>query len=125
MSIDKANSYKINTLNFSSNNKMLSKAISVFYKCNKLRYLKNFIIEYLLNQISAKAGIREYNEKAVSILIAEFFQLDKWETFMALDSTKLTRRQKRKALKALLVIKQKWDMSIKGRTYANGRKQRE
>ena len=59
---------------------------------NEPRYLKNFITGYLLNQILVKAAIREYNEKAVSVLIAEFLQLDKRETFIALDPIKLTKR---------------------------------
>ena len=70
----------------------------------------------------AKASIREYSEKAVSALIAKFLQLDKRETFIALDLIILTKRQKRKALKALLVIKQKRDLSIKERTCADKRK---
>ena len=55
--------------------------------------------------MSTKASIREYGEKAVSALMAKFLKLGEQETFIALDSSKLTRRQKRKALKILSVIK--------------------
>ena len=45
-----------------------------------------------MNNILAKAIIIEYGEKVVSTLIAKFLQLDERETFMALDSIKLTKR---------------------------------
>lgn len=80
---------------------------------------------YLLNQMLAKASIREYGEKAVSALMAKFLQLDERETFIALDPMKLIKRQKRKALNVFSVIKQKRDLSIKERTCTNRRKEKE
>ena len=47
----------------------------------------------------AKAGIREYGEKVVSALIAEFLQLDERETFMALDPMKLPKGNREKILR--------------------------
>ena len=101
---------------------MLSKVFSMLYKKNEPSHLENFMTGYLLNQMSVKAGIKVYGKKAVTVLMAEFLQLDERETFMALDPMKFIKRQKRKALKALSVIKQKRDLSIKRGICANGQK---
>ena len=45
-------------------------------------------------------------------------------TFIAIDASKLTRKQKKKALRTLSIIKGKRDSTIKGRTCTDGRKQR-
>ena len=46
-------------------------------------------------------------------------------TFLATDSKKLARIQKKKALKALLMVTEKRDESLKGRTCADSHKQRQ
>ena len=53
-------------------NGMLKEAVDVLKQRNEPRYLENFIVGYLLNQISAKRGIKKHGEKAVETLLKEF-----------------------------------------------------
>ena len=74
--------------------------------------------------MSAKEGIQQYRNRAVKTLLNEFMQLDDMDTFIGTDPKKLTRTQKKKALKALSMITEKRDKSLKGRTCADRKKQR-
>ena len=93
---DKARDFSRFSLESSS--EMLSKVIAILYKRNRQKYLENFIIEYLLNQISTKTVIKIFGRKAVIALMAEFLQLDDRETFLVIYIIKLTKRQKRERL---------------------------
>ena len=75
--------------------------------------------------ISAKGGIRKYGDKAVEALLKEFVQLNDKDTFIATDPKNLTESQKKKSLKALSIITEKRDESLKGRFCADGHKQRQ
>ena len=70
--------------------------------------------------MSVKAGIRQYGNRAVDALLKEFMQLNDMDTFLGIDPKKLTRAQKKKALKALSMITEKRDKSLKGRACADG-----
>ena len=55
--------------------------------------------------MSAKAGIRKHSDKTVTALLKEFVQLNDEETFEATNPKNLTRLQRKKALKALSIVK--------------------
>ena len=57
-------------------------------------------------------------------LFEEFAQLHDKRVFRAIKASDLTNDQKRDALRAINLIKEKRDGRLKGRTCADGRKQR-
>jgi len=78
----------------------------------------------LLTQMSAKQGIKEFGERAVEALLKEFSQLDRKDVLDPIAFGELTRDQRKNALRAISLIKEKRDGRIKGRTVADGRPQR-
>ena len=84
-------------------------------------------LKVLFTQMTAKAGIKKHGEIAIAALMKEFKQLvvgamegkPVVEAVMAGD---LSNKDKREALEAVNLIKEKRDGSIKGRTCANGAK---
>lgn len=77
-----------------------------------------------LTQMSAVKGIRIFGERELEAMVAEYEQLNTLEVFTPVDATKLTWEQKKQALNALDLIKLKRSGKVKGRTVADGRKQR-
>ena len=102
---------------------MLKEAVHIVKIRNNIRYLENYIVGFLL--ISAKEGIWQYENRAADAILKEFTQLDDIDTFLGTDLKKLTRTQKKKALKALSIITEKRNKLLKGRTYTDGYKQRQ
>ncbi|KAG7347353.1 reverse transcriptase RNA-dependent DNA polymerase [Nitzschia inconspicua] len=82
------------------------------------------IVGYMMTQMTASAGIKKHGQAAVDALFREFAQLDDKTVFEVLDSRTLTREQRRAALRAVNLIKEKRDGSIKGRSCADGRPQK-
>ena len=77
-----------------------------------------------LTQMSASKGIKMFGEKALEAMIAEYEQLDQLQVFTPVDAHKLTWEEKKNALNAIDLIKLKRTGKLKGRTVADGRKQR-
>jgi hypothetical protein len=77
-----------------------------------------------LTQMSANAGLKKHGRKAEEALLAEFTQLEDLNVYEPLDPNKLTSEQKRGALRAINLIKEKRCGRLKGRTVADGRPQR-
>ena len=75
-------------------------------------------------QMSEKAGIKKFGRRAEEALMTEFAQLQDLTVFEGLDPSTLTSEQRRSALRAINLIKEKRDGRIKGRTVADGRPQR-
>ena len=82
------------------------------------------LVEVCFTQMSAKAGIKKHGDKAIMALFSEFAQLHDKKVMKAIRASDLTRDQRKHALHAINVIKEKRDGKIKGRTCADGRKQR-
>jgi hypothetical protein len=78
----------------------------------------------IMMQMTAKAGIKKHGQVAIDALFKEFSQLHNLKVFRGQDAKGLTRAQKKAALCAINVIKEKRCGKIKGRTVANGRAQR-
>jgi len=81
---------------------------------------KRLVFEKILTQMTAKAGIKMYGEKAEQALMQEFAQLEELGVFLAKNEKELTREQKGDALRAINLITEKRDGRIKGRTVADG-----
>ena len=78
----------------------------------------------LLNQMSAKDSVAKHVDKAIKVSCNEFLQLYYVEVFALMHKNKLTKKQVKDTLKAILLIKEKQDETLKGRTYTDGSKQR-
>jgi hypothetical protein len=86
--------------------------------------VQKYVTGFVMMQMTAKAGIKKHGQVAVDALFDEFLQLHDLGVFQALDPTKLPRAQKKGALRAINVIKEKRCGKIKGRTVADGSAQR-
>ena len=79
----------------------------------------------ILTQMQATLGFKLFGEKAFASIVKELKQLKYGpmpgkQVIMAIDPDMLSLEQKRRALNAVNLIKQKIDGSIKGRTCADG-----
>jgi len=86
--------------------------------------------DVMFTQMSAKKGIKMFGERAIAALLKEYNQMDKGPmpgkpVFGAVDYHTLSEQEKKEALEAVNLIKEKRDGKIKGRTCANGSKQRQ
>ena len=82
------------------------------------------IFGFVMNQMTAKAGLRKHGRDAEEALMKEFAQLEDLSVYESVDPSTLTAQQKSEALRSLNLIKEKRDGQLKGRTVADGRPQR-
>ena len=82
------------------------------------------VCAYVFMQMSAEAGIKRYGQKAIDALYKEFAQLNELSVFEAVCASDLTDQQRRDTLPSINLIKEKRCGKIKGRSVADGRKQR-
>ena len=75
-------------------------------------------------QMSAKKAIETYRERAVATIFKEYFQLHEISVLRSTNPDKLTPLEKKDLLRAVNLIKEKLCGKIKGRTCADGQKQR-
>jgi hypothetical protein len=83
-----------------------------------------YTFAHVMTQMSAKAGICKHGKDAKAALMAELAQLEDLSVYQSVDPTKLTREQRMAALRAIILIKEKRDGRLKGRTVTDGRSQR-
>jgi hypothetical protein len=83
-----------------------------------------YIRGFIMTQMAAKAGIKKHGQVAIDTLSQEFLQSRDLGVFQGQHAGKLTKAQKRGALRAISVIKEKRCGRIKGHTVADGRPQR-
>ena len=79
----------------------------------------------ILTQVSAKAGIQKHGKSAIDALYDEIFQLDDKAVCEGVMVSDMKPQQKRKALRAINLIKHKRCGKLKGRTVADGSTQRD
>jgi Reverse transcriptase (RNA-dependent DNA polymerase) len=102
---------------------------------NSTKFAMDFVLAHVTSQMSQDAGIkktqmsfkeglRRYGKAAETALMKEFAQLEDLEVYEAVDSRSLTTDQRRAALRAINLIKEKRSGVLKGRTVADGRAQR-
>ena len=85
---------------------------------------EQYIFGFVMNQMTAKAGIRKHGKAAETALMKEFAQLEDLSVYESIDVKTLTIKQRAAALRAINLIKEKRDGQLKGRTVADGRPQR-
>jgi len=100
-----------------------------FLSINNRKGLLRKAIGIILAQMSAEKGIKTFGHRAVAAMIKELKQLDDGpmpgkRAVCPIDPDSLTKDQKSMALEAVNLIQEKRDGRIKGRTCANGAKQR-
>ena len=104
--------------------KWLAEGLSKLHNENDPKELFHYITGYLLNQMPAKVSIKKLGSKAEEALHKEFLQQHNTNTFTPIFERELSPEQIKNILDAISIIKEKRDGSIKGRTCANGKKQR-
>ena len=86
----------------------------------QMQSVRKAIIGIMFTQMSAQKGIKKHGQAALDALKKEFLQFKALDVLEPLDAFTMTDEQKREALRALSVIKEKRDGTIKGRTCADG-----
>jgi len=97
------------------------------YKSRSVNFHMNRATGVLFTQMSAKRGIKKFGERAVAAMIKEFKQIHEepmpGKPFVRpVDPHTLSFEQKKQALEAVTLIKEKRSGKLKGRTCANGKK---
>ena len=82
------------------------------------------IVTSVMTQLSMKAGLRAWGEKALSAVKSDMKQLYSRNTFRPKHWKDLTATQRLTVLESHLFLKEKRDGAVKGRTVAGGIKQR-
>ena len=75
-------------------------------------------------QLMEHEGIAKHGEKTVRALMKEYAQLDEFNVFKPLDASSHTEEEKVGSLRALNLLKEKRDGTLKGRTCVDKRPQR-
>jgi hypothetical protein len=90
----------------------------------KAGLLYSTAVRLCFNQMTASKGIKLYGAKAVAAMFKEYKQLDDFKVLGRLNPESLQHDQKRKALRAVNLIKLKHCTKMKGRTCADRSSQR-
>ena len=75
-------------------------------------------------QYSYKQGLKKFGDKGQEAAVAEMKQLHGRECFKPIHINELDHNARRKAMESLMLLTEKRDGRIKGRTVADGSKQR-
>jgi hypothetical protein len=102
----------------------LREAVEGFMASGSKAEVHNYISGFIMTQMSAKAGIKKHGQVAIDALCQEFLHLHDLGVFEGQRVSALTKEQRKTALRAISVIKEKRCGRIKGRTVADGRPQR-
>ena len=81
-------------------------------------------VNVMFTQMTAAKGIKLFGERAIAAMFKEYNQLNDMGVFGIVNPDSLSVEQKKKALRAINLIKEKRCGRIKGRTVADGRPQR-
>ena len=81
------------------------------------------LVHIAQTQLSMKSGLIKYKQKVRASATKDFLQLHMWESFGPLRYEDMIEEQKKYALEMLMFIKEKCDVTIKAREWADGRKQ--
>jgi hypothetical protein len=107
-----------------SNKPSLREAVEEMNRSGSNTKVLDYITGFIFTQMSDKAGIRKHGKVAIDVLYQEFLQLHDLDVFKGHHAKNRTKDQRKGALRAISVIKEKRCGKIKGRTIADGRPQR-
>ena len=82
--------------------------------------MQKLSVDVKFDQTTAKKGIKKHGESAVAATYKEYTQLEDKKVMGVLKPESLTRSQKKGALRAINLIKEKRSGKLKGRTCADG-----
>jgi len=75
----------------------------------------SYIFGFMMTQMTVSHGIKKHGQKAIDALFSEFCQLDDKTVFEPMmDDSLLTHAQKKAALRAINLIKEKCNGTLKG-----------
>jgi hypothetical protein len=83
------------------------------------------VVAMIMTQLSLKAGLKAWGDKAKAAVRSEMKQLHFRDTFKPFHWNELTHAQKLSVLESHMFLKEKRDGKVKGRTVAGGNKQRD
>jgi len=83
------------------------------------------VVAVIMTQLSLKAGLKEWGERAFKAAQSEMKQLHFRDTFKPKHWRELTHTQRQIVMESHMFLKEKRDKKIKGRTVAGGNKQRD
>ena len=83
------------------------------------------VVAAIMTQLSLKAGLKQWGDKAETAVKSEMKQLHMRNTFKPKHRHELTEIQRQMVLESHMFLKEKRDGKIKGRTVAGGNKQRD
>ena len=86
---------------------MLQKAMSNLMDGETPLDIQRYITGFIMTQMTATTGIKKHGERSVEALLIEFCQLDNREVFKGLMASDLTPIQRKEALRAVNLIKEK------------------
>ena len=86
--------------------------------------LKDIAVNVCFTQMSARKGIQQFGQLAVTAMLKEYKQLDDLLVFGVVSPASLSEQEQRRALRAINLIKLKRCGKVKGRTCADGSVQR-
>ena len=88
------------------------------------RKMRRIATDVCFTQMSARKGIEKHGKVAIAAMIKEYKQLNELAVPGAVHPNAIDDGEKRKALRAINLIKEKRRGKIKGRTVADGSQQR-
>jgi hypothetical protein len=94
-------------------------------KARQYSHLHTTIMHHAMTQYSLKKGLKKLKEVGEEVVSKELLQLHMRDTLKPQNAEELNANQKKGELESLMFLKEKRDRTIKGRTCADGRKQRE
>ena len=83
------------------------------------------ISHHIMTQLSMKAGMKRFKHRGEKAVTTELSQLHFRDTFKPVDSRELSKEERSQVLESHLFLKEKRDLTVKGRMVAGGNKQRD
>ena len=97
--------------------------VAEFLKYDDLIVLQHYLVGIILNQISSRAGLKKHSNKAKEVLFTKFLQVHDIRVFKPIYKHNLTKEQISNTLRAISVIKEKRDGTLKECTCTDSQKQ--
>ena len=89
-----------------------------------MREIYRQTVNVMFTQMQARTGIKKHGQRAIAVMFKEYVQLKDLDVMEKVSYNSLTTEQKKRALRAINLIKEKRNGVLKGRTVADGRAQR-
>jgi hypothetical protein len=80
------------------------------------------VMAHVMTQLSLKSGLKQWGDKAYTVVMSEMKQLHFWKTFKPKHWNELSETHCQTVLESHMFLKEKRDGSLKGRTVARGNK---